>query len=649
MLKQFWEVRNWLKKLGTCSIQLSNNYFSNGLLFRTTWKYPHGHYYSYRFIHLQRLIAETLCANDLRQQQQHSVSAFRGIMSSRKRTELDGGNGSTPRSLTRPISPPRKKRRVSTAPEDSSSAANKKPDLPSTKEHGSAALSQTLSKTTQPSSSPRVIKSPFQLTKIRDLPPGLNRDTVTLKDLLGDPLISECWEFNYLHDIDFLLAAFDEDTRHLVKVHVVHGFWKREDPSRLQLQDDASRYPNVTLHAAYLPEMFGTHHTKMLILLRHDDTAQIHIHTANMIIKDWTNMTQAVWSSPRLPLLPRNKQGPGANHQEPKIGNGAKFKIDFLNYLRSYDKNRPTCKDIANKLVNYDFSEIRGSLIASVPGRHTAPSSPEHTTYGWLALQQSLKSIPSTPSSSPPQIAIQISSIATLGPTDIWLKNTLFPALSTSSNPSSSSSSSRNNTPSFKVLFPTPSEIRRSLDGYASGGSIHTKTTSAQQIKQLQYLQPLFHHWGATDDSTSSSSPGVDVQKSGRQRAAPHIKTYIRFSSSPDYSSIDWALLTSANLSKQAWGDAPNPRSRNEVRICSYELGVLVWPGLYDEKAVMKPTFLTDSPSLSPAVVQSQDDKKAVVALSDDDEDDDEKAVVALSDDEDDEKAVVVLSDDDGD
>jgi tyrosyl-DNA phosphodiesterase-1 len=36
--------------------------------------------------------------------------------------------------------------------------------------------------------------------------------------------------------MDFLMAAFDQDIRHLVRVHVVHGFWKREDQSRLALQ-----------------------------------------------------------------------------------------------------------------------------------------------------------------------------------------------------------------------------------------------------------------------------------------------------------------------------------------------------------------------------------------------------------------------------
>lgn len=86
------------------------------------------------------------------------------------------------------------------------------------------------------SESPKIIKSPFQLTSIKDLPATSNQDAVSLKDILGDPLISECWEFNYLHDLDFLMEAFDDDVRDMVKVHVVHGFWKNEDASRINLK-----------------------------------------------------------------------------------------------------------------------------------------------------------------------------------------------------------------------------------------------------------------------------------------------------------------------------------------------------------------------------------------------------------------------------
>lgn len=96
---------------------------------------------------------------------------------------------------------------------------------------------------------PIAMKSPFQLTRINDLPPASNADTVTLKGILGDPLISECWEFNYLHDLDFLMDAFDEDVRDIVKVHVIHGFWKREDASRrnLMVTSSSSHYHLVSV------------------------------------------------------------------------------------------------------------------------------------------------------------------------------------------------------------------------------------------------------------------------------------------------------------------------------------------------------------------------------------------------------------------
>ena len=50
-----------------------------------------------------------------------------------------------------------------------------------------------------------------------------------------------------------------------------------------QVQEAIERYPNIELIPAYIPDPFGTHHSKMLVLFRHDDQAQVIIHTANMI------------------------------------------------------------------------------------------------------------------------------------------------------------------------------------------------------------------------------------------------------------------------------------------------------------------------------------------------------------------------------
>ncbi|TGJ81080.1 hypothetical protein E0Z10_g7690 [Xylaria hypoxylon] len=495
--------------------------------------------------------------------------------------------------------PPTKRRRLSDVDDDAPERAS----------HSS--LSHPISPPRKKQNRERVrIASPFRLTSIRDLSDACNVGAVSLSDLVGDPLIAELWDFNYLHDLDFLMEHLDEDTRALTKVHVVHGFWKREDRNRLMLQEQAGQHKNITLHTAYMPEMFGTHHSKMLVLVRHDDTAQVIIHTANMIAKDWTNMTNGVWVSPLLPKLESPRQVAGAHGA---IGSGSRFKFDLLSYLRAYNTVRNVCGSLVEKLAKYDFSAVRGALIASVPGRHDVDQEPEATRWGWQGLKETLKSVPVQVGTS--DIVVQISSIATLGANDTWLQRTLFDSLSASRSPRQqlrSTARPRNSKPSFKIIFPTPDEIRRSLDGYASGGSIHTKVQSSAQTNQLQYLRPLFHHW-ANDSadgvlaSTSAAEYGTH-KDAGRKRAAPHIKTYIRYGEK----SIDWALLTSANVSKQAWGEAIN--RAGEVRVASWEIGVLVWPELLtgDAEAKMIGTFKTDEPKSEEA---NGDDSSPIVGL----------------------------------
>lgn len=219
--------------------------------------------------------------------------------------------------------------------------------------------------------------------------------------------------------------------------------------------------------------------------------AQIIIHTANMIHRDWTNMTQAIWRSPLLPLS-HARTTPGT---DPEFGSGQKFKIDFLSYLGAYDTKRRVCTDLIETLRKYDFSEIKGTLIGSVPGRHEIESQ-HQTLWGWPALRKALEVVPAKEGES--EIVVQISSIATLGVTDQWLDRTLFKSLR------GSKSGSDQPKPKFKVIFPTPDEIRRCLDGYRAGASIHTKIQSGPQVKQLQYLKPLLHHW-AGDGAQHSS------------------------------------------------------------------------------------------------------------------------------------------------
>ncbi|KAI8931273.1 hypothetical protein NX059_011618 [Plenodomus lindquistii] len=529
-------------------------------------------------------------------------------------------------SLTRPISPPRTKR------------SNADRNAPFTPTWNFDAIPRSASASTAPyppsdASEPvqsnagqdatldvKFIASPVQLTRIEDMGPAENVDTVGLKDILGDPLIKECWNFNFLFDLDFVMQHFDSDVRDMVKVKIVHGFWKRDDPRRIALLEKAEQYPNIELLSAYIPDPFGTHHSKMLILFRHDDTAQVVIHTANMIRRDWSNMTQAVWSSPLLPLSSQKSLSSDADDSTYSLGTGDRFQVDLLRYLTAYERRT---KDLISQLAGYDFSTINAAFIGSAPSRQK-PSASEpckRTSFGWLGLKEILSAVPISAAQntlSTPRIVTQISSIATLGAQPTWLThfqsvlskdastgNTKADAQSgaqTKSSILSKHESQKPHTVKFSVIFPTPEEIRTSLDGYMSGGSIHWKLQSAQQQKQLEYMHPLLRHWRTPSELESEDGR----REAHRGPAAPHIKTYIRFSDE-DHKTIDWAMVTSANLSKQAWGDVVN--KKDEIWIQSWEAGVVVWPALFNESdvgdgandadTIMVPVFGKDVPDVS--------------------------------------------------
>ncbi|KAI9875437.1 MAG: hypothetical protein M1830_008473 [Pleopsidium flavum] len=461
-----------------------------------------------------------------------------------------------------------------------------------------------------------VIPSPVQLTRIADLNASNNVDTIGLGEILGDPLIKECWQFNYLFNVDFLMDHFDEDVRSLVQVKIVHGSWKREDSNKIRIDEAAKRYPNLQVITAYMPEVFGTHHSKMMILFRHDDLAQVVIHTANIIPGDWGNMCQAVWRSPLLPFMPITQTQPSSSNSPalPSLGCGARFKLDLLAYLRTYGQAKTG--PLTKKLQDYDFSSVRAALVASTPSKLNLRSLNPDTEHlwGWPGLRKVLGNIPVTPVAEGERsnIVVQVSSVASLGQNDKWLVSTLLDTLATSS--SNHATSEPKSKPKFSIIFPTADEIRRSLDGYSSGSSIHMKTESAAQAKQVTYMRPMLCHWAGDGEQITVTQSTTPVREAGRRRAAPHIKTYIRFTDS-SMTSIDWAMVTSANLSTQAWGSAAN--ASGEVRICSYEIGVVVWPGLFDDggggSVDMVPAFKQDTPSmdqLSDVIKDALDDSE---------------------------------------
>ena len=272
------------------------------------------------------------------------------------------------------------------------------------------------------------------------------------------------------------------------------------------------------------------------------------------------------------------------------MGSGGRFKSDLLSYLRGYGTK---LKELIADVNKYDFTAIRAALVASTPGRQNirTQNGDRQTLWGWPGLKYVLEHVPDSSTSSP-RIVVQVSSIATLGVEDKWLRQTFFRALR-----SRRESTAAISGPNFSIVWPTADEIRRSNIGYSSGGSIHMKTQTAQQIRQLNYIQPMLCHWAGDRLDRHSNT---NTRQAGRRRACPHIKTYIKFTDD-NTEKIDWAMVTSANLSKQAWGSEAT--AIGTVRVCSYELGVVVWPGLWEEPetetaAEMVPVFKQDDPPM---------------------------------------------------
>jgi tyrosyl-DNA phosphodiesterase-1 len=113
--------------------------------------------------------------------------------------------------LDRPISPPLTKRKSPTPAAiltpDWGFHNVRKQNSPSAPATGAADASQQTGISPQEVENEglKIIPSPVQLTKIEDLVSHQNVDTVELKEILGDPLIQECWNFNFLFDLEFVM------------------------------------------------------------------------------------------------------------------------------------------------------------------------------------------------------------------------------------------------------------------------------------------------------------------------------------------------------------------------------------------------------------------------------------------------------------
>ena len=125
----------------------------------------------------------------------------------------------------------------------------------------------------------RVIPSPIRLYRIKDLPDSENVDTVTLRQILSpQSTLDELWSINFMTNMEFLRGLIGSDDENRVKIKILHGYWRQDDESR-KVMEAGVWGNNIKLISAYLPVPFGTHHSKVIVLFRTNDTAQVIVHT----------------------------------------------------------------------------------------------------------------------------------------------------------------------------------------------------------------------------------------------------------------------------------------------------------------------------------------------------------------------------------
>lgn len=424
-----------------------------------------------------------------------------------------------------------------------------------------------------------------------------DKDTVSLSDMVGSKDLVKTYQFNMLIDFDYLTQFVTSKDCEFILIN-------KSDEDYLHIKDESwEKYRVHTVDVSTKLPKYGTHHSKMMVNFFRDGSCQVIIHTMNMTQADHVIQTQMCWMSPQLKL--HSDKSKWLDCADPNItyesDTGTVFKRDFIAYLTSYQNN--DIDKLVDVLGRYDFSPIDVIFISSTPGHFQysdwnkliEPNAKPLFGYGRLWQVIHLLKLQSLMGS----FVGQVSTIA--GPCDNWKRNTFVHVLT---------SCVEKGYPMIKkadyvykngknkiepvIIWPTVSEILKSKSAPLSGIALHltSKGKWAAFARQFDEIKRYFHKWSGINDP--------NLSKAGRSNLAPHVKTYTV--TEDNFKTLKWILLTSANISHQAWG---KPKSYNviEYDICSFEAGIFIDPKLLkvdsnvdNKRQVLVPTYGKDSP-----------------------------------------------------
>ena len=406
--------------------------------------------------------------------------------------------------------------------------------------------------------------SPMNLffNKVRSSPKTHNdKRSLHFTDLLHPSLgnLQSSLQINFMVEYEWLMMSYEVTKNEHKPLTIIFG----ED--NIELAANNGRPRNNIIAKKVKPRYpFGTHHTKMMVLVYDDGSVRVVVHTSNLISSDWENRTQGIWVSQKCPVM--NQSAVSNDKIENKGDSETKFKLCLLRYLNYYEVS--VLNPFLEKIKACDFSAVNAFFVGSVPGSHMINRMDPFSNWGHAFVAKILRNYNEHQKNSEfndenAEIILQSSSIGSLGPLH---ENSFLMELATSFN-ASTLRSTKCVPKNVKMVYPTKENVFDAYGGPLYGGGClpYSRKTNIKQ----PWLKGKMCQW--------------ESEELHRTRAMPHIKSYtklngfcVRTNTDRQRPKASYYVLTSANVSKAAWGSLN--KAEDKLFIQSYEAGILLLP-----------------------------------------------------------------------
>jgi hypothetical protein len=333
----------------------------------------------------------------------------------------------------------------------------------------------------------------------------------------------------YNFELPWLLDTFP--VLNTIPVFFGHGSQSMASPAAF------AGYPSIRPHFPKLPR-FGTNHGKILLVFLPDNVVRVCISTSNLVDADYCAKMQMLWAQ-EFPCYPASHSSSHTLSAESSSVNPFAensfgwFLYDYVSKLfhPMSERNDQFKHLVLDHLARTDFSDAAVDLVTSVPGTYKKE---EMKRYGLMRIKDLL---PATDKHS--TLWCSCSSIGSLS--EPWITNQL----------SRSFAGSRD----MRLIWPTEKTVRTSF--FEEEGADHLwlydrncKPFLVSRMCEFELYEP---------------------------NLLSHAKFYTRLGEKSGSShALEFLCVTSANLSKAAWGEAIQLVDGDQAfRILSFEIGVL--------------------------------------------------------------------------